>query len=158
MIKDMCIDAGIEGHKTNHSLRATGASELFEAGVPEKIIKERTGHRSLEALRVYERTTMDQQKAVSALLSSEKKKSFQQAIQHQSINIQHQQPQVNQPQINPSQQVGPYQVFNNCSVVINAAPGTSTSPVPNSVNPPSHMPPLDDLTSADFDLFFGLNN
>ena len=35
MLKDMCKEAGIVGHKTNHSLRATGASELFEAGVPE---------------------------------------------------------------------------------------------------------------------------
>ena len=35
MFKEMCIEAGI-GHKTNHSLRATGASELFKEGVPEK--------------------------------------------------------------------------------------------------------------------------
>jgi hypothetical protein len=32
---------------TNHSLRATAASRLFEKGVPEKIIAERTGHRSM---------------------------------------------------------------------------------------------------------------
>ena len=32
----MCHDAGIGGHNTNHSLGATGASELFAAGVPEK--------------------------------------------------------------------------------------------------------------------------
>ena len=44
MLKDMCFEAGIAGHKTNHSLRVTGASELFQAGVLEKIIKERTGH------------------------------------------------------------------------------------------------------------------
>ncbi len=67
MFKDMCAEAGVSGHKTNHSLRATGASELFEAGVPEKIIKERTGHRSLEALCLYERTTRDQHQAVSVI-------------------------------------------------------------------------------------------
>ena len=33
MVKEICKDAGIEGKKTNHSLRATGASELFAAGV-----------------------------------------------------------------------------------------------------------------------------
>ncbi len=49
----MRSEAQIDGRKTNHSLRATGASELFQAGVPEKIIKERTGHHSLEALRTY---------------------------------------------------------------------------------------------------------
>ena len=38
-LKDMCAEAGISGHKTNHSLCATWASEMFEAGVPEKIIK-----------------------------------------------------------------------------------------------------------------------
>ena len=73
MLKDMCQEAGIEGHKTNHSLRATGASEVFEASAPEKIIKEETGHRSLEALRVYEHTSTEQEQAVSAVLSAEKK-------------------------------------------------------------------------------------
>ena len=45
---------------------------FFKLGVPEKIIKERTGHRSLEALRVYERTTCEQLKAVSTILSADK--------------------------------------------------------------------------------------
>ena len=73
MLKNMCSEANIPGHKTNHSLRATGASELFEVGIPEKIIKERTGHRSLEALRLYERTTCEQQQAVSMILSADKR-------------------------------------------------------------------------------------
>ena len=40
----MC-SAGLE-KKTNHSLRATGTSAMFHAGVPEKIIRDVTGHRS----------------------------------------------------------------------------------------------------------------
>jgi len=32
----------------NHSLRATGCSRLFEAGVPEKVIQQWTGHLSLQ--------------------------------------------------------------------------------------------------------------
>ena len=79
-LKDMCAEAGISGHKTNHSLRATGASEMFEAGVPEKIIKERTSHRSLGALRLYEQTTKDQHKVVSAIHASSNKTTFQQAL------------------------------------------------------------------------------
>lgn len=51
VIPEMCKRAWIRGHKTNHSLRATGATELYSAGVPGKIIAEQTGHRSLEALR-----------------------------------------------------------------------------------------------------------
>ena len=51
---NMCSEAEISGNKTNHSLRATAATEMFRRGVPEKLIQERTGHRSLEALRSYE--------------------------------------------------------------------------------------------------------
>ena len=44
-------DASINGKKyTNHSLRATGATTLFDAGVLEAIIQKRSGHRSTKAL------------------------------------------------------------------------------------------------------------
>ena len=69
MVKEMFQQIGISG-KTNHSLRATGASCLFEAKVPEKIVQERTGHRSLKALRIYERTTDEQHQEVSAILAN----------------------------------------------------------------------------------------
>ena len=67
MVKKMCIEAGIE-KKTNHSLRATGASALFQANVPERIIQKTTGHRSVDALRSYEKISVDQYKAVSKVL------------------------------------------------------------------------------------------
>ena len=76
----MCEQAGIKGNKTNHSLRATGATELYESGVPEKLIQERTGHRSLEALRVYERTNVQQHKAVSSILSAPVQSSYSQQM------------------------------------------------------------------------------
>ena len=56
MLKKMCQEAGISGNFSNHSVRAYGASSMFQAGVPEKLIQQRTGHRTLEALRQYERT------------------------------------------------------------------------------------------------------
>ena len=88
MLKTMCVDAGIEGHKTNHSLRATGATEMFKAGVPEKIIQQRTGHMSLKALRVYERTTIEQQKAVcNVLQSKESTPSYSAALECQSATV-----------------------------------------------------------------------
>ena len=71
--KIMCEQANVKGNKTNHRLRATGATHLHESGVPEKIIKERTGHRSFEALRMYERTNESQHKAVSSLLCAPSK-------------------------------------------------------------------------------------
>ena len=68
ILKKMCIEAGIQGNKTNHSLRSTG-TQMFQAEVPEKIIQQRTGHRSLVAMRAYERTTEEQHQAVSSLLA-----------------------------------------------------------------------------------------
>ena len=66
-MKDMSGEAGIS-MKTNHSLRATGASSLFQANVPERIIQKTTGHKSIEALRTYERVSDDQYRAISNVL------------------------------------------------------------------------------------------
>ena len=44
-----------------HSLRATGTTAMFNASVPEKLIREVTGHR-LSALHLYERPSLEQQK------------------------------------------------------------------------------------------------
>ena len=70
VVKEMSIEAGLKEKKTNHSLRATGATALFSAGVPERIIQQNTGHRSLEALRQYERISVDQQQATSRILTT----------------------------------------------------------------------------------------
>ena len=71
IVKDMCSEAGLEGKKTNHSLRVAGATCLFEAGVPERVIQKRTGHRCLQSLREYERVSNKQEMAVSRVLSGE---------------------------------------------------------------------------------------
>ena len=69
MVCSMCNEIEICG-KTNHSLRATGASRLFEANVSEKMIQERTSDRSINALRQYERTSTMHQQAVSSIVAS----------------------------------------------------------------------------------------
>ena len=85
----MCLNAGVKGNKTNHSLRATGATQLYESGVPEKVIQERTGHRSLEALRVYEHSNDTQHKVASSVLCAssvkQAKKSIQKSTQQSSV-------------------------------------------------------------------------
>ena len=53
LMKQMCLEAGVSGSKTNHSLRATSASALFNAGIPERMIREVTGQYS-SALLQYE--------------------------------------------------------------------------------------------------------
>ena len=81
MVPKMCEEGGIAGRKTNHSLRATGATQMFQANVPEKIIQERTGHRSTDALRLYERTTEEQHKAVTKVLGSNMEVSYTSVLQ-----------------------------------------------------------------------------
>jgi len=76
VVSEMFCAAGIKEKKTNHSLRAAGVSQSFEAGVDEKIIQRRSGHRSTDALRMYERITPAQQQAVSNILTSGEKKKF----------------------------------------------------------------------------------
>ena len=62
-----CREAGTHS-RTNHALRATGAAVLFQKSVPEKIIQETTGHRSLDALRRYEQVSFQQHEEVSRII------------------------------------------------------------------------------------------
>ena len=50
-VSRLCKSAGIEGYKTNHSLRVTTATRLFQAGIDEQLIMERTGHHSTDGIR-----------------------------------------------------------------------------------------------------------
>ena len=66
----LCNMAGINGYKTNHSLRVTTATRLFQSGVDEQLIMARTGHRSLDGIRTYKRVSDEQHKQVSAILNN----------------------------------------------------------------------------------------
>ena len=67
--KRLCDSVGIEGFITNHSLRTTAATRLYESGVNEQLIMERTGYRSLEGVRSYKRTTAQQKQSISDILN-----------------------------------------------------------------------------------------
>ena len=60
------------GYKTNDSLRATTATRLYQSGVDEQLVMERTGHRSLEGVHNYKRTADMQREALSDILNSKK--------------------------------------------------------------------------------------
>ena len=72
VISTMCKACGIQGFKTNHSLRATAATRLYSAGIDEQLVMERTGHRSTEGIRSYKRTSSAQQENVSDILNNKK--------------------------------------------------------------------------------------
>ena len=69
MVKEIFVQVGITS-KMNHSLRATGVSEMFRSGVPEKLVQERTGHRTMKALCTYENTSTSQYMAISNVQES----------------------------------------------------------------------------------------
>ncbi|XP_048239442.1 uncharacterized protein KIAA1958-like [Haliotis rufescens] len=66
--------AGIEGYFTNHSLRATAATRLYDCGLDEQLIAERTGHRSL-AIRSYKRTSAQMEDRVDGVIQRKSRAS-----------------------------------------------------------------------------------
>ena len=115
------VDLGILRHKTNHSLWATGATELYEAEVTEKIIQERTGHRSLECLRMYEHTSDKQQRALSNILSHS-----QSSYHAERARLDHNHPQNAAPSfISSVSGIGANMKFDNCQVNFNVNHGPS---------------------------------
>ena len=124
----LCKDAGVEGFKTNHSLRATATSRLYRAGVDEQLVMERTGHRSVEGVQSYKRTSDTQREALSDILNIRKvARVADNTYQHTA----HQQPERHPPTAAPpsfvqamaatqhSQQLHglsfPSATFNNCT-------------------------------------------
>ena len=76
----LCLRACVKGYEFLEkliSLRATGATRLFEANMPEKLIQERTGHRSTAALRQYEHSSVQQHQSVSSIIASVQSKPEQ---------------------------------------------------------------------------------
>ena len=69
VVKKVIGKAGFDGHFTNHSLRRSCATNLYDNGVPEQVIQETTGHRSVEGVRAYKRTSSAMKRKVSAILN-----------------------------------------------------------------------------------------
>ena len=69
MTKVMTTEAGLPV-RTDHALRATSATRLFQAGVPEHVIQGRTGHKTLQALRQYREPSELQQMAACKVLDN----------------------------------------------------------------------------------------
>lgn len=70
IVASMAKEISLEGKITNHSLRATAASRLYQSNVDEQLVMERTGYRS-NAVRSYKCTSNDQLRNISNLLYGE---------------------------------------------------------------------------------------
>ena len=69
MVPQLCTKTGITGRKTNHLLRATCATRVYQEGVDEQLLMEKTGHRSVHGVRSYKRASSEQKKALSGVLN-----------------------------------------------------------------------------------------
>ena len=81
IIAKLMESARYEGFYSGHSLRWTGSTRLFQAGVQRKIVKECTGHRS-DAVDKYQITSDEQRETVSEIIASKPS-----TIQSQVTNI-----------------------------------------------------------------------
>ncbi len=68
-------EAGIHGYFTNYSLRATATTRLYDAQIDEASIMERTGHRSLNEVRAYKRSSEKLCELTSSVSNRSEKKT-----------------------------------------------------------------------------------
>ena len=68
IVPELSAKSGCVVHYTNHSLRATAMTRMFNKGVPEKVIAERSGHRSLQAMRNYEHPSVELERAAGEVI------------------------------------------------------------------------------------------
>lgn len=70
MLKEIFNDGDLDSTNiSNHSLRATSITRMYQASVPEKLIMERSGHLTKEGLRSYEHTSSLQAQSVCNVLA-----------------------------------------------------------------------------------------
>ena len=65
----ICSGSGTDAKYTNHSLRATAITRMFNGNIPEKVIAEKSGHKSTKALRCYEKTSLQQEQVTGNIIS-----------------------------------------------------------------------------------------
>ena len=83
-MKCFANEAGLQGKFTNHSLRTTGVTCLFDNEIPEKVIKEVSGHRS-NAVQLYDRTGEAMKCKVSATMSASEPEKIVHTLRKTSI-------------------------------------------------------------------------
>ena len=71
-VSTLLKDAGLDGFFTNHSLRRTCATRLFQTGADTKLVKEITGHIS-DAVHKYQKTSIHQKMEVSKIIQGDVK-------------------------------------------------------------------------------------
>ena len=69
MIPRLMKESNIKGYFTNHSLRASATTRMYDSQLDEATIMSRTGHCSVDGVRAYKRTTAVLQELSSSILN-----------------------------------------------------------------------------------------
>ena len=116
-VKSLCDKIGATGHFTNHSLRRTCATRLYNSGVGEQEIMAITGHRSKDGVRLYKKMSEDQEKELSEILqSSAKKAKCEKELEDVHVELENKE---NICPLSRKDSSGSSFSFNGCSVTIN---------------------------------------
>ena len=70
IVGNLMKDAGFPGHFTNHSLRVSCVTRLYDAQVDEQLIMSRTSHSSTDGVRAYKRSSEKLKELTSNILNS----------------------------------------------------------------------------------------
>ena len=118
--------------------------QMYESGVPEKVIQEPTGHKSLESLRVYERTNAQQHQTVSNVY-----------LHHILVPIYNEQVQISR-QHSSFSSMSPKQPCSALSVSISLSNLQGCMININNTPETGHTPPMSsfDLTHAELDKLY----
>ena len=68
VVAQVLKSASFEGYYSNHSLRRTCATRLYDKGLPEQLIQETTGHRSADGARCYKHTSSSAKRRASEIV------------------------------------------------------------------------------------------
>ena len=119
MVKDVCADEGIGGIRLS-IVCGPLVQQLYQAGVPEKVIQEQTGHLSLTGLHQYECTSDKQHEGALHILAAKENVSYQQQVTIKSHSMV------------PMAMPPPQYSFSNSNVTFNSLPPAYQLPVSTS--------------------------
>ncbi|CAC5388409.1 unnamed protein product [Mytilus coruscus] len=69
-VKTMCEEAGVQGRKTNHSVRKTTFTALAHEKIPPAQIMQISGHKNVQSINEYCSASLNQQQEMSHILSN----------------------------------------------------------------------------------------
>ena len=84
-VRELCHKDGFEGKFTNHSLRATSASRMYQNNKPEQVIKEVTYHKS-DCVKMYKRTSDNIREEASKTHAGSKSNNCQKVGDEPKVN------------------------------------------------------------------------